>query len=347
MKLASVRELEIEIHGRVQGLAFREMTKRFASKNEIKGFVANKDDGSVYLIAQGEKNKLGELLKWINSSPGFSKVESLRYNWRNSIKDYEGFEILRKENFFKEQARNFLNLGKYLLNLKSKNVPVHVAIIPDGNRRWAKEKGMSSEIGHYKSASLTNIKSLVKEADKLGVRYLSVWGFSTENWKRSKQEIEAIFGLVRSALNELIEDTQTNNIKIRHIGRKDRLPKNLLKAIIDAEKRSEQNTGITLLVCLDYGGREELVKAVNELVKKGKKKISEEDILNELYTVGIPDVDFIIRTSGERRVSGFMPFQSVYAELYFTDKYFPDFSAEDLKKAIEDYSKRKRRFGGS
>ena len=152
---------------------------------------------------------------------------------------------------------------------------------------------------------------------------------------------------MRSALNELIEDTQTNNIKIRHIGRKDRLPKNLLKAIIDAEKRSEQNTGITLLVCLDYGGREELVKAVNELVKKGKKKISEEDILNELYTVGIPDVDFIIRTSGERRVSGFMPFQSVYAELYFTDKYFPDFSAEDLKKAIEDYSKRKRRFGGS
>lgn len=341
-----MKELEIEISGRVQGIGFREMIKRFAIKNGIRGFVANRDDGEVYLIAQGKKDSLNSLLNWITSNPGFSKIESMQYNWRNQIKTYESFDIVRKDPFLKEQAKNFINLTKHIFRLNKKDAPIHLAIIPDGNRRWAKEKGMKSEMGHYKSASLSNIKAIIKEAEKLGVRYFSAWAFSTENWKRSKEEINAIFELVEDVLKSLIEEASQNNIKVKHIGRKDRLPTRLIKLFEKAEKVTEKNTGITLLLCLDYGGRDEIVRAVNSLIKKGKK-IEEKDMENELYTSGIPDVDFIIRTSGEKRTSGFMPFQAAYAELYFSEKYFPDFTPEDLRKAIEEYSRRKRRFGGN
>lgn len=341
-----MKELEIELNGRVQGIGFRQMILSWAKKNNLRGYVTNRDDGSVYLLVQSENGALQKFLNWLSASPGLSNIQSLRYTWRESISKYEGFSINRKGNFLKEQFKNFVNLGKSFFK-SSGVVPVHVAIIPDGNRRWAKERGLNSEMGHYKAGSITNIKSLINESKSLGIKYMSIWGFSTENWKRSKKELEAIFKLVNDTLLALMEDAKINHMRFKHVGRKDRLPKYLIKTLNEAERFTKNNAGIMLSLCLDYGGRDEIVKAVNDIIKSGKKKINEQELRKYLYTQDLPDPDLIIRTSGEKRISGFMPFQSVYSELYFTDKYFPEFSASDLRKAVEEFGRRQRRFGGS
>ncbi|MBI3334111.1 di-trans,poly-cis-decaprenylcistransferase [Candidatus Pacearchaeota archaeon] len=340
------KELEVEVSGRVQGIGFRQLVRRWASREGITGFVTNRDDGRVYILAQGPENKLQQFLKWISTHPGFSKIQSLHYTWRASLTVYGSFSITHTDSFLKEQMRNFINLGKSLLK-KSSTVPGHVVIIPDGNRRWAKKRGLASEMGHYKAGSITNIKSLIREADALGVKYLSVWGFSTENWKRASHEVRAIFDLVGEALVPLIEESQKNNMRFRHVGRSDRLPKKLLQALQDAEEKTKNNTGIMLVLCLDYGGRDEILHALNQALRSGKKQVSETEFRNYLYTSDIPDPDLIIRTSGEQRISGFMPFQAAYAELYFTEKYFPEFGAADLCKAVDEFGRRQRRFGGS
>jgi len=340
-------ELEIEAYGRVQGVGFRVLVKRYADKNKIRGFIVNRNTGGVMIVVQGEKNKVENVLGWLQSNPGLSKIESLKYVWRKSGKIYEDFKIVKNGNFFSEQARNFYNLGKYIFKGKSENVPKNIAIIPDGNRRWAKGQGLHSEFGHYKAGSIDNILSLLNEADKLGVRYISFWGFSTENWKRSEIEREAIFNLILEIVAVLRKDAISHNFRFRHIGRKDRLPKNLLKALKEIEEDSKDNTGLTVQLCLDYGGKDEIIRAINKILKSGKKRISENDLSSALDTNGIPEVDLIIRTSGEQRTSGFMPYQAGYAELYFTEKHFPDFKKEDLRKAVEWYGDRERRFGGN
>jgi len=231
--------------------------------------------------------------------------------------------------------------------MKSENIPQHVVVIPDGNRRWAKEKGLFVTAGHYKSAGYDNVKSILNEAKALGIKYITFWGFSTENWSREEQEIKAIFELVYGLLDKLEKEAQENKIRFRHLGRKDRIPNNILEKIKKVEESTSKYSDLNVQLCLDYGGRDELVRAVNKIIASGVQKIDEKAFEGYLDTRDIPNPDLIIRTSGEKRLSGMMPFQSVYAELYFSECYFPDFDALELKKAVEDYTKRQRRFGGS
>lgn len=223
----------------------------------------------------------------------------------------------------------------------------HVAIIPDGNRRWAREKGLEETEGHVKSTQQPNISELILESKRLGITHLSLWGFSTENWKRNKFEVNKIFELIKKTLIDLRKSLHEEKIKFRHIGRKDRLPKSLIEEMDKLADETKNYSDFNLQFCLDYGGRDEIVRAVNKAISSGKKKINEEEFNELLDTPDIPDVDLIIRTSGEKRISGLMPFQAVYAELYFTDKYFPDFKKDDLRMAVEEFESRKRRFGGS
>ena len=226
-------------------------------------------------------------------------------------------------------------------------IPKHVAIIPDGNRRWAKEKGLIATMGHEKSARYENILSLFNEAKKLNIKYLSVWGFSTENWKRSKLEVETIFDLIFDLVKKLKKDSHSNKIRFRFIGRRDRLPKNLLEELKLLEIETKDYKEFNIQLCLDYGGKDEIIRAVNKILKDKKEIVTEEIFEKYLDTFEIPDLDLIIRTSGEKRISGFMLFQSTYSELYFVEKNFPDFKKEDLRKAVNEFSKRKRRFGGN
>ncbi len=225
-------------------------------------------------------------------------------------------------------------------------IPVHVAIIPDGNRRWAREKGLGILKGVEKSAGFENITSLLDEASRLGIKYFSLWGFSTENWKRSEEEIAFIFDLVFKSINSLKEYAKNKKIKFRHIGRKDRLPKNVVSVLEEFERDTGKNSGLNVQFLLDYGGRDEIVRAVNKILKDEKKEVNQEEFERYLDTNGILDPDLIIRTGGEQRLSGLMSYQSSYAELYFTEVYFPDFDAHELKKAVEWFSSVQRRLGG-
>ncbi|MEM4271472.1 MAG: polyprenyl diphosphate synthase [Candidatus Pacearchaeota archaeon] len=226
-------------------------------------------------------------------------------------------------------------------------VPLHIAVIPDGNRRWAKEQGFVASKGYSRGGDYEHLKSLVNEARRLGTKYFSFWGFSTENWARGESEKNEIFKLVLRNIEKFRKDALENNLRFRHIGRKDRLPENILSELEKLEKETEKFSDFNVLLCLDYGGRDEIVRAVRKIIseKISLSEINEKKFSSYLDTKDIPDVDLIIRTAGEKRLSGFMPFQSTYSELYFSEKFFPEFGADDLRKAIEEYGKRKRNFG--
>jgi undecaprenyl diphosphate synthase len=226
-------------------------------------------------------------------------------------------------------------------------IPVHLAIIPDGNRRWAKSKGLIASAGHKEAGSYGHMKDLFECARELGIKYLTFWGFSTENWKRDAREIDSIFELVSKAVKEWRKEAIDNKIRFRHIGRKDRLPKSLVSEFAKLEEETKNYLDFNVQICLDYGGRDEIVRAVNKIIESGEKNINENKFSEFLDTNGIPEPDLIIRTSGEKRTSGFMPFQSAYSELYFSDVHFPDFDACELEKAIAEFGKRKRNFGGN
>lgn len=339
-----MEEIEIRLYGRVQGVGFRRMIRRYCVKNGIFGFVKNHSDGSVQIVAQAKKEKICSLLSWIATNPGFSSIKQCDYSWQESSIDYKEFKIVSEVSFVAEQARNFLNLGKSFFSAKS--VPVHVAIIPDGNRRWAKSRGFKASYGHYKAGSYDNIKSLIKAAEKMGIKYLSVWGFSTENWKRDSNEVNAIFDLLIKDIALFKKDSERDKIRFRHFGRKDRLPKKLVDALSELEELTKNHKGISVQLCLDYGGKDELIRAVNAVIASKRKRVDAKIFSSYLDSGRIPDPDLIIRTSGEKRLSGFMPWQSGYAELYFSEKYFPDFGVEELREAVKEFGRRKRRFGG-
>lgn len=338
-----MKEIEIEVSGRVQGVNFRNTIKKFANNNSIKGFVRNREDGSVAIVAQGDKKNLDNLILWINKSPGFSKVKSMNYKWKDITITYKEFTVKKEGHYLVDKVKSVLNLGKSITRKDKLVVPNHLAIILDGNRRWAREKGLKAYSGHYKAGNFDNIKSIFKEAYKLGVPYLSFWAFSTENWKRDKIEVNAILGVVSKGIAEFRKNPE--GVRFRHIGRKDRLPRALMDDIMKLEEETKNFNDFNVLLCLDYGGRDEIIRAVNKIISSDIKKIDESMFSSYLDTKDIPDVDFIIRTSGERRTSGFMPFQGAYAEMYFTDIYFPDFTPADLKRAVEEFGNRKRRFG--
>lgn len=231
------------------------------------------------------------------------------------------------------------------------NLPTHIAIIMDGNRRWAKQRKLDVRLGHKKGAE--TLENIVRYCNKIGIKYLTVYAFSTENWKRSKEEVGALMLLLQNYLNDFAKRADTENIKIKMLGSRKELSSGLLKSIDNAIKRTENNTGITFNVALNYGGRDEIVNAVRNIVSEAKedkidlKDINEKLISDNLYTQSQPDPDLMIRTSGEMRTSNFLPWQLVYSEFYFIDKLWPDFTSDDLDKAIEVYSKRTRKFGAN
>lgn len=345
-----MKEIKIEVFGRVQGVGFRHFAKEQADKLSLSGYVKNRSDGVVLIIAQGEKEQLEVFLHNVQKGPRLSKVDGVSYFWRDSdVKNKDikknGFVIVFEKGIVEDQARSLLNLGKRVLNIKS-SIPRHIAIIPDGNRRWAKEKGLGISEGHRKAASKENIIALLDEARNLGVKYLTFWVFSTENWNRDSKELKGLFGVILRSLKVLRDDALKNKVRFRHLGRKDRLSKNLVKFIEKLEKDTEKFDEFNFQMCLDYGGRDEITRAMNKMLKAGVQEITEDDIGMYLDSYGVPDPDLIIRTSGEKRMSGFMSFQSAYAEFYFTDLHFPDFGPKELRKAVEEFGRRRRTFGG-
>jgi undecaprenyl diphosphate synthase len=223
------------------------------------------------------------------------------------------------------------------------NIPYHVGLIMDGNRRWAKERNKKSIDGHLAGAE--RIVDLAKYIFKRGISYLSIYAFSTENFKRSEEEVSYLMGLIIKYFNEKIDELAKENIKIIFSGRKEPLSKDVWHAITEVERITNDNDGGTLNVCLNYGGRTELVDAANKIREAGVE-VTEETFSEYLYQ-NLPDLDFIIRTSGERRLSNFMIWQNSYAELYFPKVYFPDFDESEFEKALEEYNSRIRRYGGS
>jgi undecaprenyl diphosphate synthase len=237
------------------------------------------------------------------------------------------------------------------MEYNKENMPKHIAIIMDGNRRWAKSHGKLSSFGHKEGAK--TLEKIVRYANKIGLQYITVYAFSTENWKRTEDEVNTLMALLQSYLDDYSKRADSENIKVKILGDITALSQKMQKSIIECMERTKDNTGITFNIALNYGGRDEIVKAVkaiSEEVKNGKieiEDINEELISNNLYTVGQPDPDLVIRTSGELRLSNFLPWQVVYSEFIFLNKNWPDFNEEDLDNAILEYQKRTRKFGAN
>ena len=234
---------------------------------------------------------------------------------------------------------------------KENNFPEHIAIIMDGNRRWAKKRNLPIKLGHREGAK--TLEKIVRHAKKIGIRYLTVYAFSTENWKRSDSEVKSLMDLLTEYLGNFSKTADTENVKINVLGDIQPFRDDLKESINLAVQKTKNNTGIIFNICLNYGGRDEIVKAVQKIgtkIENKELKINEinEDIISEnLYTAYMPDPDLVIRTSGEMRLSGFLIWQSSYAELIFLEKYWPDFDEDDLENCIEIYQKRNRKYGGN
>lgn len=225
-------------------------------------------------------------------------------------------------------------------------IPSHLAIIPDGNRRWAKEQHLPTFVGHQEGFKRLN--ELSRAAHQWGVHTVTVWAFSTENWQRNKRELNYLMRMYQKNLDDYLQEAEKEGVRIIHLGRKDRIPQKLTHKLSEAEIFTQKNKQHILNVALDYGGRDEVLRAVGRLLRqKRRKEVTEEDILAVLDTAGqpYPYPDLLIRTSGEERTSGFLLWQMAYTEFYFTPKHLPDFTVKDLKRAILEYSRRERRFG--
>lgn len=233
--------------------------------------------------------------------------------------------------------------------MNKQNMPKHIAIIMDGNRRWARERNLDIKQGHKEGAK--TLEKIVRYANKIGLEYITVYAFSTENWKRAKEEVGALMLLLQNYLDDYSKRADTENIKVKILGDISALSEGMQKSIIKCMERTKDNTGVTFNIALNYGGRDEIVKAMKKIAKNVKENelqiedITEETISNSLYTSGQPDPDLVIRTSGELRISNFLPWQIVYSEFMFIDRNWPDFSEEDLDNAIRTYQSRNKRLG--
>lgn len=229
------------------------------------------------------------------------------------------------------------------------NLPKHLAIIMDGNGRWAKQKGLLRAFGHENGTK--SVRLTVETCAKLGIKNLTLYAFSTENWNRPKLEVDTLMKLLISSLKNELQTLLDNNIRLNSIGNLEMLPKSAQKELLDVIKKTENNSRMVLTLALSYGSREEIISAIKKISDKVKNNIIsldsiDESIINQhLYTQNLPDVDLLIRTSGEHRISNFLLWQIAYAELYFTDVLWPDFKEDDLYEAIISYQKRERRFG--
>ena len=231
-----------------------------------------------------------------------------------------------------------------------RKIPVHVAIIMDGNGRWAKRRGLPRTAGHAQGAR--GVEQILEDADHMGIRYLTVYAFSTENWSRPDSEVKALMNLLRTYMKTSLAKCAKNNVRIRVIGDKSRLDKDLQASIANLEKETASNTGIGFQIAINYGSRDEMVRAVQAAAQKVKdgeirpEDITENFISDSLDTCGIPDPDLLIRTGGEQRISNFLLWQTAYSELYFCDAAWPDFNKNELEKAVDAFNNRERRYGG-
>ena len=233
--------------------------------------------------------------------------------------------------------------------MENNNLPEHIAIIMDGNRRWAREKNLPIKLGHKEGAK--TVEKIVKYANKIGIKYITVYAYSTENWKRSEEEISNLMALLKSYVEKFSKVANTENIKLNIIGDITALEEDLQKSINESMNRTKDNTGIIFNIAFNYGGRAEILNAIKNIANDVKnniidiKDITEDLIGNYLYTKKMPDPDLLIRTSGEIRTSGFLTWQSVYTEFVFLEKNWPDFTEQDLDECIEIYCNRNRKFG--
>ena len=232
-------------------------------------------------------------------------------------------------------------------NLK---IPAHVALILDGNGRWAKKRGLPRQLGHKKGCE--TLEQVVEDAARLGIRYLTVYGFSTENWKRPEEEVGALMQLFRFYMVRLLKVASANNVRVKMIGDRTRFDQDIIDGINRLESETKNNTGLTFVIAVNYGGRDEITRAVKKLAadcaagKQDPEEITEQVVASYLDTAGMPDPDLLIRTSGELRLSNYLLWQLAYTEIYVTECLWPDFDQEELEKAIIAYNRRDRRYGG-
>jgi len=230
------------------------------------------------------------------------------------------------------------------------HLPKHLAIIMDGNGRWAKARNLPVSEGHRRGADV--LRKIIEAVGNRGIKYLTVYAFSTENWRRSSLEVNAVMQLMRFHLEKSLADLVKNNVKLKTIGDLSRLPKDLIKSLKDAAEKTKENTGLTLIVALNYGGRQEIVSACRQLIEKvsagdiSANEINEEIFEKYLDTTDIPDPDFLLRPGGEKRLSNYLLWQMAYTEFLFTDTLWPDFTETDLDDALSFFAKRNRRYGG-
>lgn len=237
------------------------------------------------------------------------------------------------------------------MQFNQEDMPKHIAIIMDGNRRWAKAKGKPISYGHKEGAK--TLEKIVRYANKIGLEYITVYAFSTENWKRAEDEVKALMMLLQNYLDDYAKRADTENIRVKILGDISALSSGMQKSIQNCMERTKDNTGVTFNIALNYGGRDELIRAIKQIANQVKNNelqiddITEQLVSNNLYTKGEPEPDLLIRTSGEQRLSNFLPWQLVYTEFLFIDKNWPEFEEEDLDDAIIEYQKRTRKFGAS
>lgn len=230
------------------------------------------------------------------------------------------------------------------------NIPSHVAIILDGNGRWAKKRHMPRTYGHKVGSQV--VEDMLYIVDEYGVKYFTVYAFSTENWKRSEEEVSILMSILRLYLKDCVKKSMKNNVKCRVIGKREGLSKDIIESIEVLEETTKNNTGLNFTIAINYGGRDEITRAVQKIASQIEQgtllasDITEQTINDNLDTYELPDPDLLIRTSGEERLSNYLPWQLAYTEFYFTDTLWPDFNEEELIKAFEKYNKRERRFGG-
>ena len=236
----------------------------------------------------------------------------------------------------------FNSLKKYFF--KPNKVPKHIAVIMDGNGRWAKKRVLPRIAGH--SQGLQSAQTIVKLSVQHKIKYLTLFTFSTENWDRPAEEVKGLLKLIDESITKASDQIFNNNIVINFLGDNKVFPKNLQKQLNNLEKKCAKNNGLVLNIALNYGGRAEIVRAVNKLIKANQKRVSEKNIADNLDTAGMPNVDLLIRTGGEKRISNFLLWQIAYAELFFMDTLWPDFSEKHFIEALDWYQKRQRKFGG-
>jgi undecaprenyl diphosphate synthase len=336
------------VKGRVQGVTYRKFVKELADTYGYFGYVQNQSDGSVFVLITNPDKYFEKFVERISIGSKFSIVNSIKISSDTTIQEtFSNFSIIKSNNIILDQANSMKNLIKTILQKPEINdKPIHhIAIIPDGNRRWAKAKGLPVVIGHKVSSDFAHILDFLEVGKKYNIDFVTIWAFSTENWKRPIEEVDYLMKLLIDRVVEGKEILMEKNIVFKWLGNPDKLSDEILKDIKMLEDSTKNNTGMTIQLALNYGGRDEIISAVNRTLDLGIKKVTDEEFDKILNVNNIPNPDIIVRTGGENRLSGFMLFNCGYSELFFTKTLFPDFGTLELESIIKEYYNRKRNFG--